>query len=112
MNWEADAPNNRQRRLTPDSLPGYAREGLLQEVDEAAAAFIEPRALSELFVSMACSGCYILDQPQTDANCGLSAPIWATRARMPNNALKARQPRSMSTTADYNTNAFIVIAMP
>ena len=58
---------------------------------------------------MACSGCHILDQPQTDANRGLSAPIWATCAN-------AEQRIESQTAEEYvhnsivNTNAFIVTA--
>ena len=108
MNWEADALQ--QTAETDPWIPFQdtpSRGSPYEGAEQAAAGPVEPRAPSELFVSMACSGCHILDQPQTDANRGIVGP------NMGNLRENAEQRIESQTAEEYvhtalSTRTFIV----
>ena len=109
MNWESSALQ--QTSETDPWIPFQDTPSKGSPYEGAAAAAAEPTGPlppAELFVSMACSGCHVLDQPQTDTNRG---PIAPNMANLNENAAQ-RVPGQ--TAQDYvhnsivNTNAFVV----
>lgn len=109
LNWEASALE--QTAETDPWIPfqDTPSRGSPYEGGEAAAAEPSgPRPPAELFVSMGCTGCHVLDQPQTDTNRGLVGP------NMGNLNENAPQRVAGQTAQEYvhnsivNTNAFVV----
>lgn len=77
-NWESSAM---QQTLADDPWIPFedtpstvALEDVYREGGAEAAGPSEPRPPEELFVSMACAGCHVLDQPQTADNRGPVGP--------------------------------------
>lgn len=109
MNWEASAMQ--QTAETDPWIPFQdtpSRGSPYEDGAGTAAQPAGPRPPSELFVSMACTGCHVLDQPQTDSNRGLVGP------NMGNLNDNAQQRVAGQTAQEYvhnsivNTNAFVV----
>ena len=74
MNWETSAME--QTAETDPWIPFQDAPSRGSPYDQtgAAAEPAGPRPPSELFASMGCAGCHVLDQPQTDSNRGLVGP--------------------------------------
>jgi mono/diheme cytochrome c family protein/cytochrome c551/c552 len=109
MNWEADALQ--QTAETDPWIPFQdtpSRGSPYEGAEQAAAAPAEPRAPSELFVSMACSGCHILDQPQTDTNRGLVGPNFGNLLENAAQRVEGQSAAEYIHNSIVNTNAYIV----
>jgi len=109
MNWEADALQ--QTAETDPWIPFQdtpSRGSPYEGAEQAAAGPVEPRAPSELFVSMACSGCHILDQPQTAANRGIVGPNMGNLRENAEQRIEGQIAEEYVHNSIVNTNAFIV----
>ncbi len=68
----------------------------------------EPRPPQELFATMACSGCHVLDQPQTDTNRGAVGPNMGNLAEEAGQFVAGQTGEEYVHNSIVNPNDFIV----